>query len=247
MPRGIVVGFDENYEWAVKWWHDNYSKHNNYPVSFANFGMSSDIKEWCAKIGIVFDVPNKLRGWFNKPLAILHAPFDHVIWFDLDCEIRGSIEPIFEYSEEGFAVTTDKVEKKRPPLASGVVGVKKPNKILDNWVDYTNKNYKKYRGDQEILEKVTTPNEVIVMPRIYQWLRVDGDTNKDTVVMHWTGNAGNNYIRKQLGLPLVGRRSKRSISHSSRKPPQKIKSKSIKSAIKPKKHHFNLRKKRRGL
>jgi len=36
------------------------------------------------------------------------------------------------------------------------------------------------------------------MPDYMQWLRIAGDNNPETAIMHWTGPDGNNIIKKQI-------------------------------------------------
>ena len=38
----FLTGCDEITEWMLPWFLENYSKHNNTPLIFANFGVSKD-------------------------------------------------------------------------------------------------------------------------------------------------------------------------------------------------------------
>jgi hypothetical protein len=118
--QGIIVGCDQNQEWLLPWWWEHYSLHNNYPVAFADFGMSPKALAWCQTKGESLMIPEpkvsrkippaeKKRwesrygkgiwfcrsAWFKKPLALLHSLFSVGLWLDLDCQVNGSLDPFF--------------------------------------------------------------------------------------------------------------------------------------------------------
>ena len=211
---GIVTGGDSRYEWMLKWWWNNYRQHNNYPVYFADFGMSRAMREWCAQHGRIIPLTFKVdRNWFKKPLAILGTPFKRVFWIDLDCEIRGNLRPMFDFANNKIAVTLDPhnpwVKTKRV-IATGVVGVTHGEPIMIDWAKRCMANTG-LRGDQEVLNKILNDNKlwgrVEVMPPEWQWLRIDGDSPR-AIIMHWTGSRGNSYIRRLLGMPPLARNIK---------------------------------------
>lgn len=216
---GIVTGANSRHEWMLPWWYDHFRKFNkNMPVIFADFGMNKEKRNWCKANGNVINLRHKMRrDWFKKPLAMLYAPFKRVFWIDLDCEIRGSVEPLFEYiSESRIAVTHDTHTpwvKTSDPVASGVVGARHGNKMIVDWAKGCNGVYS-VRGDQEVLNKIIQGrlDEVAIMPLIYQWLRLDGE-NKDAIIMHWTGSNGKAKIRefmKDAGYKIKSNKPKRS-------------------------------------
>lgn len=131
---GVIVGVDQTQEWLLPWWWDHYKKHNDFPVAFVDFGMSSDKKNWCRERGefirlYVADIfvaqkeeidPTLIReweaefgklfwqgrnAWFKKPLACLQSPFRRSLWIDLDCEIRGVLAPLFSYCEYPLGIS----------------------------------------------------------------------------------------------------------------------------------------------
>ena len=55
--QGVLVGTDNAQEWLLPWWWEHYSRHNDYPVAFADFGMSAGARAWCAERGAVIEVP----------------------------------------------------------------------------------------------------------------------------------------------------------------------------------------------
>ncbi len=124
--RGIICGADSSQEWLLPWWWERYSAENAYPVTFCDFGMSQEAKEWCTKRGEVIAIPfdptlvtpyedvdpllvkqwetcytstvwDFRPVWFKKPFALLQSPYKRGVWLDLDCEILQSIEPLFEF------------------------------------------------------------------------------------------------------------------------------------------------------
>jgi hypothetical protein len=120
LDHGVIVGCDQNQEWLLSWWWQHYSAHNNYPVVFADFGMSSKALAWCKEKGhcisacptvspireVPFQIQEKWEStfgkeiwlsrpaWFKKPLACLQAPFSINLWLDLDCKVNGTLEPL---------------------------------------------------------------------------------------------------------------------------------------------------------
>ena len=126
--KGVLTGCDKNQEWMLKWWWSHYSKHNHFPVSFLDFGMSTSAKIWCKKRGLVIpiilsentfcsrenlpkktqkqweeiyarSVWNSRRAWSLKPLGLLKSPYKISAWIDLDCMVLKSIEPLFSAAD----------------------------------------------------------------------------------------------------------------------------------------------------
>lgn len=119
LSEGVIVGCDNNQEWLLPWFWDSYSRYNNYPVTFMDFGMSAKGIAFCKERGQVFSVPPitlhdvpqersyiwdasgengfwRVRPkWFCKPSAFLLCPYDRGLWLDLDCKVSGSLHPIF--------------------------------------------------------------------------------------------------------------------------------------------------------
>lgn len=203
----------------LEWWWENYSKHNDLPVAFANFGMSRKAINFCQSRGILINLTQKTgkRNWFKKPFAMLGCPFNKVAWLDLDCEIRGKINPLFEYAKKGrIAVTLDPHNpwvKTRNCVASGIVVAEHGNTLIERWATSCLRP-NRLRGDQEVLNSLIHDdrNKIAIMPPEYQWLRLDGD-NPRALIMHWTGAKGKNIIRLQMGMN-VGHRARAKIKAS---------------------------------
>lgn len=126
---GIITGSDAQQEWMLPWWWACLRKSNDYPVVFADFGMSKEAREWCRERGELVEAgfpkghfiskeelpqikialwesiyrPERLwtsrKTWFTKPLAMLQTPFLRTVWLDLDCEVKGSLKEVFPTCE----------------------------------------------------------------------------------------------------------------------------------------------------
>lgn len=117
--QGIIVGCDNNQEWLLPWFWDSYALHNQYPITFMDFGMSEKAKAFCAHRGDLLTIPqaslnevDPLRlkvwqgphgdgfmrcrpTWFAKPQAFTLCPYQHALWLDLDCKVHGPLHPVF--------------------------------------------------------------------------------------------------------------------------------------------------------
>lgn len=117
--EGIIVGCDKNQQWLLPWFWDSYSAHNNYPVTFMDFGMTDKGRAFCRERGDIIAVPSiellevpedRVRSWeafgqngfwhsrttwFCKPSAFALCPYAHGLWLDLDCKVQGSLQPLF--------------------------------------------------------------------------------------------------------------------------------------------------------
>lgn len=226
MSDGIIVGSDDTQEWLLPWWWKHYSKTNDHPVTFVDYGMTDEAKEWCRKRGKlvrlevadIFVVDKRdidlsrakiwestygrefwtqRSSWFKKPLACLLSPYDRSIWIDLDCEIRGSIEKLFIHADHpsGIAMAQDIQEG----YNSGVIVFKKGLPLLKKWADEAFHTNHLYAGDQDILTKIITADQVKIMELapIYNWSRIKGKS-ADAVIYHWHGRHGKTVIAHSL-------------------------------------------------
>ncbi len=60
--KGVITGCSKNHEWMLPWWWMNYSLHNEYPVTFLDFGdMSPVAKQWCQRKGqlVTLQIPTE--------------------------------------------------------------------------------------------------------------------------------------------------------------------------------------------
>ena len=132
---GIIVAADRKIEWLLDFWWSNYAKHNEFPVTFVDFGMSTKAQLWCQERGRFISLPitpfiasksqiekarakeweavygkevwKRRQSWFKKPLALMQTPYDRTIWLDLDCEVLGPIGELFELCKSGVALAKE--------------------------------------------------------------------------------------------------------------------------------------------
>lgn len=121
---GIICGADHAQEWLLPWWWSRYSSLHDLPVTFCDFGMGQEMRNWCAERGEVISIalgpecviqkrdlhPELIehgesiygervwaarQQWFKKPFALLESPYKTALWIDLDCEILKPLTPLF--------------------------------------------------------------------------------------------------------------------------------------------------------
>ncbi len=121
---GVICGAEKSQEWMLPWWWSRYRDHNDFPVTFIDFGMTDEMRSWCAERGSVCSVEfnawfvcsrenieaelarlieekfgraiwDSRRTWFKKPFAFLHSPYKVGLWLDIDCEVLGPLKPLF--------------------------------------------------------------------------------------------------------------------------------------------------------
>ena len=207
--EAFVTGCDIKHEWFLDWFIDNYKKHVNKPLIFANFGLSEGgleyVKNNCHAIMDMTASPEK--GWFKKPLTMLKCPAKKTVWIDLDCEIREDVSDIFDLLvPDKLNMVEDKPWSWRGQQLwhnSGVVGFIDKPPILHQWVKTVRDNPR--YGDQEMLHMMLDPIGKIThindLPNPYNVVRLQVDTDGYTgriKIMHWTGAKGKIMIRSLI-------------------------------------------------
>jgi len=238
LRSGIIVGCDSNQQWLLPWWWKHYSAHNSYPVAFVDFGMTQNGRSWCKEKGEYILLPPldplfssmkpippsikeswELRygkkywssrcAWLKKPFALFQSPFDCGIWIDLDCQVKGTLEPIFHCLGFGteFALSRD-AEQHRPLLLpgevhynSGVIAFRKRTKILQQWREAIVAFKDLLPGDQEILSRAIFLHKpaVLELPFIYNWPKTFG-ANEHSIIDHFFGGQGKLDILHSIGV-----------------------------------------------
>ena len=208
--QGVMVGVAPVHEDIIPWWIQNYKAHNNYPLVFADFGLTEKGKKLCKEHGQLIDMGDldNVQGWFRKPFAILRAPFKKILWFDVDVEIRGDIGKLFDYACDGkIGAGHDSYEpasfrrymKKEAKLwDSGVLAIEHKNLLVETWCErimVAPEDF--YVGDHEVLSLVLWDNNMPLneIPKNVHRMRTEGDVS-GLLTMHWTGPAGKKWIRK---------------------------------------------------
>tara|TARA_B110000305_G_C19461423_1_gene654702 strand:+ start:3867 stop:4529 length:663 start_codon:yes stop_codon:yes gene_type:complete len=210
--RAFFTGCDSNTEWQLKWFLENYVKHNKTPIVLADFGMTKETRTWAYQVSEfvdVIDVPKQFtNGWFLKPKTMRLVSAYERVWLDTDIHVLGNLDGIFDLIEDGkLAMVEDKPWTKRKGEKwhnSGVVGIRGNPPVLSDWIKECQVNPK--QGDQEVLHEMLK-NDIIRMkyitslPNIYNWLRIqllDGEDNPNKLCMHWTGLKGNMQIKRMM-------------------------------------------------
>ena len=207
----FLTGCDKTQEWMLDWFLENYKKHNDTPILFANFGVSdsmlSKIKRQ-KKFHAVLDLTKvKENGWFKKPISMMNCPSEKTVWIDTDCEVLGDLHKIFDYLVEGKLNMVEDVpwskRRKETWYNSGIVGfINKPG-ILQKWVSKVKEEPKV--GDQEVLHNMTDQLQKLMyinpLPKQFNVMRIqhmDKTVPKDPLVYHWTGRKGKIIIEKRM-------------------------------------------------
>lgn len=220
-PLGVMVGCIAKQEDLIPWWVTNYEKYNNYPVAFADFGISAKMREFCAKHGQVIDCSTiPATGWFRKPFAILKAPFGKILWTDLDIELRRSVAPLWGFSDAGkIGVGHDSwnpvgfrthMHKDAKIWDTGVISVTHGSSIVVAWVATTLAACDIYQGDNEILSILLWQQQELInpIPKTLHFMRGDSlhypkPDHSALISWHWTGPTGKAYIRELMRAPQL--------------------------------------------
>lgn len=187
--KGVITGCDEKHEWMLPYWWKNYSEHNPFPVTFFDFGMTKSALKWCQARGHIQtdcfpaermkevsedllkvgereycgSIANQRRFWFSKPFALLNSPYRASVWIDIDCEIRGSVAPLFTYPNEStkFSIVLIQAEGKEHQN-SGVIVAIKGSPVLNKWVQNALQRNDEFLGDDDLLSATIRENSYSV-------------------------------------------------------------------------------------
>lgn len=209
--KAFITGCDKRTEWMLEWFVNNYKKHNDAPMIFANFGVSDEMLEKIYQEKMFHAVVNLSKapeeGWFKKPLAMYNCPAKDKIWLDTDCEIKANLDEMFDLLEPNkLSMVKDHPWTKRRGEVwhnSGVVGIIGKPKILQDWmIEIRNRPTV---GDQETLHAMLNPilkiRYINELPHKYNVLRIDlidGKETQDAAIIHWTGRKGKDHIKSLI-------------------------------------------------
>lgn len=226
--KGIVVATNSTQEWLLIWWWENYRKHNDLPVSFVDFGMSKEMKAWCKEKGhyIPLSIPDvfiaernsfsKIHiekweqefgsyfwdsrpAWFKKPLACLQSPYKTSLWMDLDCEVRGPLDPLLSHPLYSEISISKKYLDGLEPINSGVIVFKHGSSLIRQWAELCFEQNHTAVGDQDVLWNLIAINKFQTddLSLLYNWSRFSKE-NPEALVVHWHGNHGKTMISHQI-------------------------------------------------
>jgi hypothetical protein len=227
--EGILVGCDCNQEWLLSWWWEHYSRHNTYPVAFVDFGMSEKASAWCREKGqhislppdriVLKKLPSRRKAlwekrlgsgfwharpaWFEKPFAFFRSPFAFSCWVDLDCEVKGALDPIFATLSLGAEIalvrepeSTQKKDRKQKLIFpdevsynSGVVAFRNDAPVLQQWTEIASQQNDKFISDQNALSRAIYIHRprLIELPPVYNWYK-NQHPNPHAVIVHYFGS-----------------------------------------------------------
>ena len=224
---GIAIGSDSHQEWLLPWWWEHYSRYNNYPVAIFDFGMSSKALAWCKEKGTVLSLSESIplqpltphiakhykdrteldhfrAAWFKKPLALSHSPFPLCCWIDLDCEVKTSLEPLFNTLYFGADIALvkepDPVQEKNREFElsllgeiaynAGVIAFKQNSPILHQWIQLSTTNNGEFLSDQDALSRAIHLNHppLFELPPTFNWKITQGPSNA-ALILHYAGSA----------------------------------------------------------
>lgn len=206
--KAFLTGADMNTEWQLPWFFENYKKHNDTPILFADFGViDRDAIE--PHVHAIIDMTKvQERGWFKKPKALYHAPAQKLVWLDTDCQVLQDISSIFDLLQpDQLNMVEDRPWAKRRggvQFNSGVVGIVDKPIILGMWANWISEGSEV--GDQETLtanlNPITQMKYINPLPNEYNWLRLqienDNEPATNAKIIHWTGQKGNDRIRSMM-------------------------------------------------
>lgn len=206
--KAFLTGADLNTEWQLPWFFENYKKHNDTPIMFADFGVI-DREAIEPHVHAIIDMTKvKEKGWFKKPKALYHAPAQKTVWLDTDCQVLEDISDIFDLLKpDQLNMVEDRPWAKRRggvQYNSGVVGIVNKPMILGMWANWIMEGSEV--GDQETLtanlNPITQIKYINPLPNKYNWLRLqienDNEPATNAKIIHWTGQKGNDRIRSMM-------------------------------------------------
>jgi hypothetical protein len=171
---------------------------------------------WCRERGEIVDCTDTgLKGWFNKPIALLRSPFKMTLWLDSDCQVCGSLAPAATWLNGDGRQMAGNIDRYatgsidgRPrnlpadALGGGVLAVRHGSPLVVKWAREILSQPEKYRGDQEALAAVATGGDpaVLVIDPSFERFRLDGPPGSGETVYHYSGPKGKDQIRGMMRM-----------------------------------------------
>jgi len=186
--HGVLLVCDSKFEHMFDWWIEKYSKYNDISICLIDAGLSDNFIKSHSDIMIKkINTPDTMKNkhmW--KPFILRLSPFKKTVYIDLDCEIRGPIVKLFEYSDFAMAkdVSNSFDEKNdRDPFDCSVIVYENSSKTIDLWCDAMIEDSKvnfTTSGDQQVFNRSSFPcNEID--PK-YNWVRLQGPNPEATII-----------------------------------------------------------------
>ena len=156
---------------------------------------------------VLYSLENPRSSWLKKPLALSKAPFSTNLWIDTDCEIRGSLSPLFDLLTEEVELTIarDSIQTLETLLPdeifynSGVILFHKNAKFIEHTLQLLLRHEDKFVSDQNAISRAIYLHNTLLkeLPSIYN-SRFDIATHLEIVIKHYCGCAGKIEIFNKL-------------------------------------------------
>jgi len=148
------------------------------------------------------------NAWFQKPRAFLRSPFSLTLWVDLDCEVCGPLQAVFDRfdREKEISLVREMSSPRWTGYNSGVALFKKEAPVLREWEDLCRRAHKKYMGDQNVLSHLIRKGRAAFqeLPEEFNWPMYNG-YRQGALIYHWVGTWGKEHIQKFGGVhELIG-------------------------------------------
>ncbi len=166
------------------------------------------VRKWDCSRDVSPDIWEARSKWYKKPFALLHSPFERSVWLDLDCEVLGSIDPLFSQDPSlQLALVREYASSHLPQMHrqvrynGGVIAFTHGAEILQKWADAAVKRNQCFPSDDVLLSALIYEKKypVLELPEIYNWFLTWG-LNINAIIYHWCGPAGKAYIINQGGI-----------------------------------------------
>ena len=200
----VVTGADASQQDLLPFWYSCLRRSNpTVPVVFADFGLTPAAREWCQERGVVrsISVLRNRSPWFSKPLAILAAGYEQIVWLDADMEVQADISPLWNelFPATGLGTTHDgSPPGKNPPgfINSGLVVARHGLQFVSVWAQTCLTSAARVRGDQEVLYALGARCN---LPQTYNHVRQLPNRDKAKII-HWWGVEGRAELRWRLRM-----------------------------------------------
>ena len=138
--------------------------------------------------------------WMHKPFIILQSPYERTVWIDIDCEIRASLKPMFEYCNDNDGISVFKLQlKENTVINCGVVVAKRNSSAFTYWAEtILEKSHITVSDETALIEaQKNHPIQITPLPIDFNFLNF-WKTNSPVNVYHHGGGAGKREILKQI-------------------------------------------------
>ncbi len=189
---GILCGADRSQQWLLPWWWSRYRENNAFPITFCDFGMTKQMRQWCLARGDLIPIdlhpfhitpksgidPKLAKrweydygsrvwesrlNWFKKPFALLQSPYEKTIWIDVDCEILGPLEPVFhELTLENSIALVRDHPDALVRYNGGVIAFQPNTPILQHWAEASLNMNHLFGGDDPLLSHLIDKHRIQV-------------------------------------------------------------------------------------